>query len=181
MGSLPRSVARLNRDEYSRFWEELYTKDWMVDKIKNYKKVSASHLAQLRDLRVVGLLLFLVIVLLVSWSGVKAIETNYGLQKQISGLRQENRVRKLANENIKLENEYFNTSQYLEIAARHDFGLAAKGETVLNVPRQVALSYTVDLSPPEKTEEHPAAKQPAYQRNFQAWMDFLLHRRADSE
>ncbi len=151
----------------------------MFDKIKNYEKIIASWVSQLKDLRVVGLLIFLVIVLLVSWSGVKAIETNYGLQKQISALKQENGVKKLANENITLENNYFETSQYLEVAARQDFGLAAPGETVLSVPRTVAMSFTVDLPKAEEPAEQPKAKQPAYQRNFQAWMDFLLHRRSD--
>ena len=150
----------------------------MFNKIKNYQKILISWVAQLKDLRVVGLLVFLVIVLLVSWSGVKAIETNYGLQKQISALRQENSVRELANQNIKLENEYFGTPQYLEVAARQDFGLAAPGETVLNVPRSVAMSFTVDLPKAEEPSEEPKAKQPAYQRNFQAWMDFLLHRKS---
>lgn len=148
----------------------------MFDKIKKYENTIISYATHLRDLRVVGLLVFLVIVLLVSWSGVKTIEANYGLQKQISALKQENSVKKLANENLKLENEYFNTPQYLEIAARQDFGLAAPGETVLNVPRSVALSFTVDLSKSDVAEEESASKQPAYQRNFQAWMDFFLHR-----
>ena len=151
----------------------------MFDKIKNYEKTIAGWVSQLKDLRVVGLMVFLVIVLLVSWSGVKAIETNYGLQKQISGLKQENSVKKLTNDNLKLENDYFESSQYLELAARQDFGLAAPGETVVNVPRSVAMSFTVDLPKPAESQEKPAAKQPAYERNLQAWMDFLLHRRSD--
>ena len=150
----------------------------MFDKIKNYEKKIAYWISQLKDLRVVGLFLFLVIVLLVSWSGVKAIETNYVLQKQISALKQENAVKKLVNENVRLENEYFQTPQYLEVAARQDFGLAASGETVLNVPRTVAMSFTVDLPKPETSKEEPKSKQPAYQRNFQAWMDFLFHRQS---
>jgi cell division protein FtsB len=148
----------------------------MFTKIKNYEKRIVYWVSQLRDLRVVGLLLLLVIVLLVSWSGVKAIETNYDLQKQIAALRQQNRVKELANENLKLENEYFETPQYLEVAARHDFGLAKKGETVLNVPRTVAMSFTVDLPKPQAPKEETEAQQPTYQRNFQAWLDFLFHR-----
>ena len=151
----------------------------MFAKIKKSEKIIASWLSQLRDLRVVGLLLFLAILLLVSWSGVKTIETNYGLQKQISALKQENSVKKLANENLKLGNDYFETSQYLDVSARRDFGLAAPGETVLNVPRSVALSFTVDTQKKEKPLEEPMSKQPAYQRNFQSWMDFLFHRRKD--
>ena len=152
----------------------------MLAKIKHYQKIVASWVSQLKDLRVVGLLVFLVIVLLVSWSGVKAIETNYGLQKQISALKQENSVKKLTNENLKLENDYFETPQYLEVAARKDFGLAAPGETVLNVPRSVAMSFTVDFPKPAEPQEKPKTQQPAYQRNFQAWMDFLFHRKRDN-
>jgi cell division protein FtsB len=149
----------------------------MIAKIKQYKHTLVTYATQLKDLRVVGLLLFLVIVLLVCWSGVKTIEKNYTLQKQISTLKQENDVKKLANANVKLENDYFNTPQYLELAARHDFGLAAPGETVLVVPRNVALSFTVDLPKADTNEVKPEAKQSRFQRNFQAWMDFLLHRK----
>lgn len=151
----------------------------MFAKIKNYETTIVYWAKQLRDLRVVGLLVFLAIVLLVSWSGVKAIETNYRLQKQISALRQENTVRQLANENLKLENQYFETPQYLEVAARDDFGLAKPGETVLNVPRTVAMSFTVDLPKPPAPKQEPKAQPPAHQRNFQAWMDFLFHRQRE--
>lgn len=149
----------------------------MFSKIKHIQTKTGQYLAQLRDLRVVGLILFLTILLLVSWSGVKAIETNYALQKQIARLQQENAVKRLANENMKLENEYFNTAQYLEIAARQDFGLAAPGETVLNVPRAVAMAQTVDLPKPELSKTETPPEKSRFQRNFQAWMDFLLHRR----
>ena len=137
------------------------------------------YVLQFRDVRAVGLLLFLVVVLLISWSGVKVIDTNYSLQKDISRLEQETEVLKLTNTNMKLENNYFETNQYLEIAARQNFGLAAPGETVLNVPKQVALAHTVDLPDTEQQQvKQTVAKQPAYQRNFQAWMNFLLHRGA---
>ena len=150
----------------------------MLDKIKNHEKTIMAWLSQLRDLRVLGLLLFLVIVLLVSWSGVKTIETNYGLQKEIAALKQENAVRKLANENLKLGNDYYETPQYLELAARQDFGLAAPGETVLNVPRSVAMSFTVDLPKTEEPKTQLQAEEPTWQRNFQSWMDFLFHRQS---
>ncbi len=149
----------------------------MFAKIKQYQTHILAFVAQLRDLRVVGMLVFLVILLLVSWSGVKTIETNYALQKQISRLQQENAVKKLTNENMKLENQYFNTPQYLELAARRDFGLAAPGEPVIAVPRAVALSYTVDLPKPAVAEKTKAQSEPSvHQRNFQAWVDFLFHR-----
>ena len=137
---------------------------------------------QFRDVRAVGLLLFLIIVLLVSWSGVKVIDTNYSLQKDIARLEQQNQISELTNTNLKFQNDYYRTDQYLDIAARQDFGLAAPGETVLNIPREVALAHTVDVPDPEQElAKKTKAKQPAYQRNFQAWINFLLNRRTTDD
>lgn len=133
---------------------------------------------QFRDVRAAGLLLFLVVVLLISWSGVKVIDTNYNLQRQISQMQQQNQVQQLTNNNLKLQNQYFGSQQYLDISARQNFGLASPGEVVINVPTAIAMAHTVDLPDQEQTEvTKTKSKQPAYQRNFQAWMDFLLHRK----
>ena len=134
---------------------------------------------KLTDLRFVGQVVFVVIVLLISWSGVKSIQTNYGLQKQITALKQQNELQQLKNENLNLQNEYYNTDQYLEVAARQNFGLAAPGETVLIVPKNVALANTIDTTP--DNNETAIAKQPTYQRNFQSWVNFFLHRQNISE
>jgi cell division protein FtsB len=142
---------------------------------RQYLEIIASFIRRLNDLRFVGQLVFVVIVLLMSWSGVKTIQTNYGLQKQISGLKQQNDVQKLQNENLELQNQYLNSNQYLELSARQDFGLAAAGEKEVIVPEQVAMAYTVDLPSAAKTSA-AKAKQPAYQRNFQSWVDFFAHR-----
>jgi cell division protein FtsB len=149
----------------------------MNTNITKYQEKAMEYARNLRDPRIIGLLLFLIVVLLIGWSGVKAIEANYGLQRQIAKLDQQNEVRRLTNENLKLQNDYYNTPQYLELAARKDFGLAAKGETVLIVPKDVALRHTIDL-PQDKAiaEAVKQGKKPSYQRNFEAWMDFFLHR-----
>ena len=132
-------------------------------------------LNQFRDVRAIGLVAFLVIVLLVSWSGAKTIQRNYELQKQISQLRQENSVQELTNNNVKLENQYFNSAQYAELKARQDFGLGAPGETELIVPKEVAMAYVTPLPAAPKAAD-PASQRPTYQRNFEDWVDFFLHR-----
>jgi cell division protein FtsB len=145
----------------------------MFQKLKSF--VNHRWLSQFRDVRVVGLVAFLVVVLMVSYSGSKVIQRNYELQKQISQLRQQNAVQQLANNNVKLENQYFNSNQYLELKARQDFGLGAPGETELIVSKDVAMAY-VTSAPVPKPTMNPAAQQPGYQHNFQAWIDFFLHR-----
>jgi cell division protein FtsB len=144
---------------------------------KQHHEKLYAYAEQLRDVRVIGLLVFVGIVLLISWSGAKAIDTNYRLQKQISGIEQQNQVQQLLNKNLQLQNEYYNTQQYLELAARQNFGLAAPGEVELIVPPAVAMAHTINL--PDEDQKQAAktkAHQPTYQRNFQAWMDFFLHR-----
>jgi cell division protein FtsB len=135
-------------------------------------------LQQFRDIRAIGLVAFLVIMLLITWSGVRAIQGNYQLHKQIAQLQQSVRVQKLQNKNLKLQNQYYHSDQYLGLAARQDFGLGRKGETELIVPKKVALKHTVPLASgnPEKHK----SQQPFYQRNFQAWINFLLHRQNTS-
>ena len=125
--------------------------------------------------------MFTIMVLLISWSGVKSIQTNYGLQKQIAALEQQNDLKELEAKNLELQNQYNNTPQYLEIAARQNLGLGMPGETELLVPRDVALAHTVKQSDDTPQSDSEVPVQPQWQRNFRAWMDFFLHRvsRAD--
>lgn len=136
-------------------------------------------LQRLTDVSFLGQTLFVVLVLLISWSGIKAIQTNYGLQKKISAIKQQNAVQKLQNDNLALKNGYFNSDQYLELSARQSFGLAAAGEQEIVVPQSVALSYTVDL--PSSDPPEAKVKQPAYQQHFQSWVNFFLHRQNTSD
>lgn len=151
----------------------------MLGKIKQIKNKSSDWLDGFRDTRIIGLILFLIIILMVSWSSANVIGTNYSLQQQIKRMDQENRVQQLANDNINLQNQYYETPQYLDIAAREHFGLAKDNEKVLAVSDSVAARFTQDMSPNtprDQSIQEAKSKQPAYQRNFQAWMNFLLHR-----
>lgn len=148
----------------------------MLEKIKalqNHPKVT-----QFRDVRAVGLLAFLAVALMVSWSGAKVIQRNYELQKHISQLRQEVDVQELQNNNLKLQNQYFETDQYLELKARQDFGLGRAGEKLLLVPDDVAMGYVGKTADAANTPT-PSSQRPAYQRNFEQWVDFFLHRQGE--
>jgi len=148
----------------------------MLELYNKYK--SHPLLDQLRDVRVLGLGVFALIMVMMSWSGVNAIHINYQLQQQIAQKKQENDIQKLKNENLKLQNEYYNTPQYLELAARQDYGLAMPGEKELAVPKSVAMAHipagVPDLSSSSSTDS--GSKQPFFVRNLQAWLDFFLHR-----
>jgi cell division protein FtsB len=134
---------------------------------------------QLTDVRNIGLYIFALIVLAITWSGVKTVQNNYELQKQISTLKQQNAVIHLQNQNTALQNRYFETEQYLELAARQNLGLAAPGEKVLIVPKSTALKY-IDTSIVPETPvfgDRIEDDRPRYIKNLEDWRNFLLGRK----
>lgn len=147
----------------------------MIEKIKIY--FHQQLIPQFRDIRFVGFVVFGILVLLVSWSGVSVIETNYSLQKQVSQLEQENQVAELENNNLKLQNEYYNSNQYLELTARRQFSKGQPGEKLLLVPESVARKYTVDIPESQNAATAtPTLSKPRIQQNIESWVDFFLHR-----
>jgi cell division protein FtsL len=147
----------------------------MQEKIKSYIPKVVAYVVSLQDVRVAGQLVFVVIVLLISWSGVKAIQTNYGLQKHISTLKQQTDVQQLKNNNLKLQNDYYKSNQYLELSARQNFGLALPGEKEIIVPESVALANTID-TPTIKQKTIVPDNRSTFERNLDSWMKFFLHR-----
>ncbi|MDQ3065138.1 MAG: septum formation initiator family protein [bacterium] len=150
----------------------------MLEKIKKLQQFP--RFKQLSDVRNIGLMVFVLMALLVTWSGIKVVQTNYDLQKQISKMQQQNQVRQLENSNLALKNQYLQTDQYLELAARRQYNKALPGEKMLIVPKSVALKHTVnvpeaavgeDLSPVEDSG-------PWYERNFNAWLEFFVRRQS---
>ncbi len=151
----------------------------MLQKIKTIFRHPYIH--QLRDVRVLGMVVFAFIALMVSWSGIKAIQTNYELQRQIAKLEQQNKLQDLENTNMRLKNQYLETDEFLELAARRQFGKAAPGEKVIIVPKDVGLSYYSSTSQQQSPgTEKPTAHKPGYRRNFEAWINFFLHRQEKS-
>ena len=139
-----------------------------------------NRLKQITDVRNVGFYIFAVIVLAIAWSGVKTVQNNYELQKHISVLEQQNDVLELLNQNTGLQSQFYETDQYLELAARQNLGLAAPGETVLLVPKSVAMKYvdpslaSVQTGLESDSSDVPKSK---FAQNFSDWRDFLLGRK----
>ena len=152
----------------------------MIENVKRHFKKYWPYVYELQDIRVAGMVVFGVIVLLISWSGVKSINTNYRLQQDIVRLQQQNEVTKLQNANTELQNDYYKTSQFLELSARQNLGLAKPGEKELIVPKSVALRYAAKLPTADEATKVDK-KQPFYQKNLQAWVNFCLHRQSTTD
>lgn len=136
-----------------------------------YKKIE-----RFADIRVVGLIAFGVVVMLIAWSSLRVLQMNYELQKQETSLSQQNQIKKLENENLRLKNVYFESDEYLELSARDQFNKAAPGEKLYIIPESVAMAQTVDLPKTDaQIAEEKQQNKPQHQQNIQAWRNFFFH------
>jgi cell division protein FtsB len=149
----------------------------MLPKTKKLQQLPL--LSWISDVRMLGLVVFTILALLVTWSGIKVVQTNYELQKQMSAMQQKNEVSKLKNSNLALKNQYYETDQYLELAARRQYNKGLPGEKLLIVPKSVALAHTVEVKIPQPEVKNASALEnegPWYESNFNAWLEFLFRR-----
>ena len=111
-----------------------------------------------------------IVALAVTYSTAEIIHKNYMLQQQITELEQQNIILEQKNINQQLQNNYYQTDAYLELAARRYFNKSTPGETLVLVPENVSLSYTKEgtSSPQENT-----SSQPVFIKNWHKWYDFL--------
>lgn len=137
-------------------------------------------LKQFSDIRIIGLLAFGFVVLLVAWSSLKTLQLNYELEKEKASLEQKNRIKKLENENLRLQNVYFESDEYLQLSARRQLNKAKPGEKLYLIPKSVAMSHTVQL-PKTKQEirQEKERSKSRFSKNLEAWRDFFLHRTSE--
>lgn len=146
----------------------------MLTKIK--KMDFQEQFKRFSDIRVIGLVAFGVVVVLVSWSILNVLQVNYELEKQKADLAQKNEIQKLQNENLNLQNVYFQSNEYLELNARRQLNKAAPGEKLYLVPESVAMAHTVNLpKSQQQIEQEKQQHKSSYRRNLEAWKDFFFH------
>lgn len=141
----------------------------MLEKIKKHQ----NKLKIFQDVRALGLMVFGILMILLTWSGVKVAQTNYELAKKMSVERQKVQIAQLQNQNLKLKNQYYESDQFLELASRRQFGKALPGEKLYIVTDEVALKYTKE-QPSEATEAKKSEKpKPRFITNINKWVEFL--------
>jgi cell division protein FtsB len=110
------------------------------------------------------LVVALMLALSWAWSTITVLSKNYDLERQVQQARLDNQIRELQNENLRLEQAYYKTDEYLELQAR----------ALLNKSRQ---DEHLVILPNRKTEAPIAAAKatPTVDKsNFEQWIDFLL-------
>lgn len=131
----------------------------------NFKK-SWRNLFELNQIvQIVGIVISLSLI----WNTVEVVQKNYRLQAQVDELESEIELLELENQNLEYNIAYYQTDEYLELAAREEFNQKAPGERVVALPAEDA----VYVSPEEQAENNSEPK-PQYQQNLDQWLYFLF-------
>jgi cell division protein FtsB len=106
-----------------------------------------------------------------AWSTIEAIQRNFKLQQQVDSLNQQIAVQELENKSQALQNQYYQSPEYLELSARERLNKASPGESVIVLP-----ANKVQPAPEEQlqTNETPITSR----SNFAQWMFFLFGKKA---
>ncbi|MCL2451764.1 septum formation initiator family protein [Candidatus Saccharibacteria bacterium] len=112
------------------------------------------------------LVVALLLALSWAWSTINVLSRNYDLERQVEQARLDTDIMKLQNENLRLEQVYYKTDEYLELSARKLLNKARPGEHLVMLPHT------------ETTSTTPTAVPVVEKSNFEQWMDFLFGRRS---
>ena len=117
-----------------------------------------------------NIVLIAALVLAGSWAlgAIGTLNHNYDLQRQVDQAQLDNQLIKLQNQNLKLEQAYFQTNEFLDLQARALLGKANPGEHLVLLPKSA--------TPPDQNNNQSVAEVPA-KSNLNQWVDFLFGRR----
>ena len=104
------------------------------------------------------------------WGSVDALGRNYKYQQQVDANKAEVELISLQNDNLKAEQSYLGSNEYLELAARAKLNKALPGEKLVVLPSTspaaVGMGSSGTVAPVES--------------NLAQWMDFLFGKRSPS-
>lgn len=123
-------------------------------------KVRFAKLASPGMLIIVGVAVF--------WLGfmtitIDVMNRNYRLQRQVDQGALDNQVIEIQNENLRLEQAYYKTNEYLELSARALLGKALPGEHLVLLKRAEVAD----------TNQGKTDQQFEQRSNLDQWLDFL--------
>ena len=103
------------------------------------------------------------------WGSLGVMQRNYNSQKELDDKNRQLIIAQLDTATAKLQQRYYQTDEYKELAVRDRLGLVTPGESVLILPPNSEGAIDADKATPIISSTPP---QPV--SNFQQWMNFLL-------
>lgn len=112
--------------------------------------------------------MLMIVGVAVFWLGfmtitIDVMNRNYRLQRQVDQGVLDNQVIEIQNENLRLEQAYYKTNEYLELSARALLGKALPGEHLVLLKRAEVAD----------TNQGKTNQQFEQRSNLDQWLDFL--------
>ena len=104
------------------------------------------------------------------WGSLGVMQRNYTLQQTLNRKNQELQLAELETRSLELEQLYFKTEEFQELAVRARLGKGLPGEKVLILPKQVETD-----APGSPTTSRPSVRT-SPPSNFEQWLNFLFGR-----
>ncbi|MBQ9029322.1 hypothetical protein IJ114_00960 [Candidatus Saccharibacteria bacterium] len=116
---------------------------------------------------VVALLFFAACV----WGTISSVARNWELEQRVSSRQKELRILELEVESAELENQYYASEEYQELAARAKQNKMYDGEIMVYLPKNTERAKTKHQS---ENNNIITQDQEDTRTNFEKWMSFLF-------
>lgn len=101
-----------------------------------------------------------------TWGAISSMSHNWELEQRLADRRRELAILQLQVETAELENEYYRSAEYQELAARRQQNKLLPGETLVYLPKN---------SPAARAKYQPApTPEPEPPSNFEQWLSFIF-------
>lgn len=105
-----------------------------------------------------------------TWGSISSMTRNWSLAQEVASRQREKALLELEVETLELENEYYLSAEYQELAARKYQGKMLVGETMIYLPENSEAAKNKHQNP-EPTDVGPAVAESS---NFEQWLTFLF-------
>lgn len=114
---------------------------------------------------------FVAVIVCLAWTygAVSSASRNWQLEQRLNSKRRELRLLELEIDTIELENQYYASEEYQELAAREKQNKVAEGETLIYLPENTDYAKHKNKIVQPVINEEPEEKT-----NFEQWMSFVF-------
>lgn len=109
------------------------------------------------------------------WGSLQMMQRNYNLQRELDEKNRQLLVAQLDTANAQLQQAYYKTDEYKELAVRQNLGLVKPGESVLILPdNSDAVKQASSQESASIYSTTDLVTQDGEKSNFKQWVNFLF-------
>lgn len=103
------------------------------------------------------------------WGSLQVMQRNFTLQREVDQKNRQLQLTELQTQSLELQQRYYQTDEYRELAARESLGLVMPGENVLILPENSQAAKDAD----KEASVAVSSNQPTTS-NLEQWLNFLF-------